>query len=110
MRWPRGEQMSAYCKWDHLQETMLKGRHDVQFYEGRLRELKEEFKEQLMQLPQDMHFHDDRVHELKERFRAKRMHRESQLAYWNEQLATATARFKEQDDIVRWHEKMLGLW
>jgi len=76
--------MSQYCKWDDLQEKMLKAREEV-------------------------HFHENRLDEVKAQFRAKLMNRESQLAYWTGQLAIATAEFKRQDSVVRWHHKTLGL-
>jgi len=90
--------MSQYCKWDDLQEKMLKAREEVHFHENRLEEVREE-----------VHLHENRLEEIKAQFTAKLMNRESLLAYWTEQLAIATAEFKQQDSVVQWHHKMLGL-
>jgi len=80
----RVKNMSQYCKWDDLKKKML----DIQ---------------------EEVYFHENRLDEFKIQFRAKLMNRESLLAHWTGKLAIATAEFKEQDSVVRWHEKMLGL-
>ena len=88
----RVKNMSEFCKWDKLKEKMLLIQEEVRFHEDRLHE-----------------FHENTLREFKEQFRASLMNRESLLAHWTEQLAIATAEFKEQDDVVESHNRMLGL-
>ena len=68
-----------------------------------------DLKEKMLEIQEEVRFHEHRLYELNPQSRAELMNRESLLAYWTTQLAIATAEFKEQDSIVQFHQKMLGL-